>query len=198
MVGPRRRIVRLCIGVVLVLAVLSLPGCSDTLGQAREAEANGDVPTAVSLYKERLNEKPDDLEALNGVAVLLYVSGDFDGALPYQQKVVALDPSDAQTRVELGFNYLNHQNAPEKAAAVMAEAAALEPTAKNLTFLAQAQSALADSEAAESSLRRAITVDGQYAYAYKILIKLLEQQGMATEATQVRDAAVAAGVSLGK
>ncbi len=42
--------------------------------------------------------------------------------------------------MELGFNYLNHQNAPAEAVTVFQEACALEPTAQYLSFLAQAQS----------------------------------------------------------
>jgi tetratricopeptide (TPR) repeat protein len=182
--------------LVLLLLVVLLPACSDRLEQARAAEQAGQLQTAIRLYEEQLQEHPDDLQALEGIAVDLYLGGDFDGALPYQEKVVALDPGNVQTRVELGFNYLNHQNEPQRAATVMAEAAELEPSAKVFTFLAQADIGAGMVDKAEEVLRRAIAAEPAYAHSYVVLIALLEEQGRGDEAAEVRAAADTAGVKL--
>ena len=100
-----------------------------------------------------------DLGRLTEEAVALAGSGRFDEALPIQERIAALDPNDAQIRVELGFNYLNHQNNPAGAVAVFKEAVALEPSSKCMTFLAQAYIASGDSTAAETTLRQAIGAD---------------------------------------
>lgn len=184
-------------GLAVMLVALSAVSCSDgVLSQAEKADAAGDLESAVRLYSDYLSREPNDITALRGLAVDLYLMGRFSDALPYQEKVVALDSKDFQTRIELGFNYLNHQDEPGKAVAVLGEAATLEPSAKHMTFLAQAQLAAGEQEAAESTLRRAIEVDAGYGHAYVVLIGLLENQGRATEAATLREAALGAGLKI--
>lgn len=181
----------------MLCLVITLGACSDdVLTKARKAEQNGDFQTAVALYREHLAEDPENLEAVKGLAVTLYLLGDYDGALPLQEKAMALDPRDAQIRLELGFNYLNHQDDPGRAADAFAEAAALESTSKVLTFLAQAQMAAGRTTDAEVSLREAISKDDSYAHAYAVLMGLLGDQGRIAEATELKRAAEEAGVAL--
>lgn len=190
-------------GLVLVLLVLTFAlavftgACSGgTLDQARKAEQAGDTKTAVELYRQCLEEEPENLQALKGLAVHLYLLGDFDGALPMQERAVALDKKDAQIRVELAFNYLNHQDAPAKAVGALSEAAGLDPSARVVTFLAQAQIAAGWTTDAEASLREAIGADPAYGRAYAVLIGLLEDQGRASDADEVVRKAQEAGVTL--
>ncbi len=171
-------------------------GCGDDLGDARDLEKAGDWEGALAVYQRVLTERPDDVKAFSGAAVALMVLQRYEEALAYQEQVVAADPSDGQTRIELGFNYLNHQDRPSDAARVFEEAVALEPTAKNLTFLAQAQKGAGDLQSAESTLRKAIEADPTYGYAYGQLVDLLSDQGRADEATQVEEEARALGVQL--
>jgi Tfp pilus assembly protein PilF len=79
---------------------------------------------------------------------------------------------------------------------VLGEAAGLEPTAKNLTFLAQAQIGAGDQQSAEQSLRRAIKTDPQYGYAYGVLADLLVDEGRNDEAAQLKEDARARGVEV--
>ena len=137
-----------------------------------------------------------DLGRLTEEAVALAGSGRFDEALPIQERIAGLDANDAQIRVELGFNYLNHQNNPAGAVAVFKEAVALEPSSKCMTFLAQAYIASGDSTAAETTLRQAIGADKSYGHSYAVLVSLLEKQGRTAEATELREAAESAGVTL--
>ena len=152
----------------MVAVAVSVSACSNLVSQAYDAEKAGDYKTAVAVYRDRLKAEPDDLAALKGLAADLYIMGGFDDALPVQEKVVALDPKEAQTRVELGFNYLNHQHDAAKAVAVLVQAVDLEPTAKYLTFLAQAEIAAGDPGKAEDALRRAIASDKTYGHSYGV------------------------------
>lgn len=134
-----------------------------------------------------------DLDALTEQAVGLMSSGRYDDALPIQQQIAMLDPEDDQIRLELGFNYLNHQDEPALAAVAFEEAVALQQSARNETFLAQAQLAVGDEAAAEASLRKAVEIDGRYERAYAMLAELLERQGRAAEATAILEASQIAG-----
>ncbi len=181
--------------LVMVLPFFSA-GCSNELSRAAKAEQAGDLTTAVSLYRNRLEASPDDLEAIKALSAILYMEREWDEALPVQERAITLDPNEAQIRVELGFNYLNHQGQAAKAVAVLLEAAVLEPGAKHLCFLAQAQLAGDDQRAAEETLGKALAADKSYGYTYVLLIPLLERQGRTAEAAQLRAAAGDAGVAL--
>lgn len=191
---PRWLIVLLA--VTVVLAALAAGGCGGALKQAKKLESSGDWQGALAAYQRVLTDEPEDLAALSGAAVALMVLQRFDEALAYQERVVAADPHDAQTRVELGFNYLNHQDRPVDAARVLGEAVQLEPTAKFITFLGQAQVVAGDLQGAERSLRRAIEVDHQYGYAYSVLAGLLGDEGRDEEAAQLKEDAQSRGVKV--
>ena len=195
--GSWRRTAR-ALGVLLLLVfvVLSANACSNSLSEGQKAEQAGDVSSAVTLYQEWLKTHPDDLTAIKALAGIFYVERKWDQALPFQEKAVALDPKESQIRVELGFNYLNHQSKPAEAVRVMREATGLQPSAKYLSFLAQAQMAVGDDQGAEKTLRKALAADKTYPHSYTLLIPLLERQGRTAEASELRSAAEAAGVAL--
>lgn len=193
--GPVRPVVA---GLVVALMVLSVvfftAGCSGSLSEARAAEEAGDFATAATLYRDYLAENPDDLDALKQLAGILYVQRNWNEALPVQEKVAALDSNEAQIRIELGFNYLNHQSLPQEAVGVFKEACAIEATAQYLSFLAQAQMVVGDDQAAEASLRSALAADKTYPYSYALLTAVLEEQGRTFEAAELREAAESEGV----
>ncbi len=137
-----------------------------------------------------------ELDLLTDEAVALMSSGRFDEALPIQERIATLDPKDAQIRVELGFNYLSHQDRPADAVTAFEEAVELEPSAKHLTFLAQAYLGSGDPRSAEKTLMEAIEADESYGHAYAVLVSLLEEQDRRAEAAELRQAAENAGVAL--
>jgi tetratricopeptide (TPR) repeat protein len=192
----RRTYIGLLMALVLAGAVFWAGGCGGALKQAHELESAGDWEGALAAYQEVLAKAPSDVAALSGAAVALMVLQRFDEALSYQERVVAADPHDAQTRVELGFNYLNHQGRPADAVRELGEAAKLQPTAKNITFLAQAQVSAGDQAGAEQSLRRAIEADPQYEYAYSVLADLLTHEGRNDEVTRLKEDARARGLEV--
>lgn len=172
-------------------------GCgSGLLERARDLEAAGDIAGAVSAYQEVLAERPEDLQALGGGATNLLLLQRYDEALPLQERITALDPDDAQTRVELGFNYLNHQDRPADAVRAFGEAVAIDPSAKHLCFLAQAESVAGADLDAENHLRRAIDAEPSYPYSYRLLYALLIEQGRVGEATAVSEQAKKLSISV--
>lgn len=194
-VSRAHRALGAAVTTIVALSVLAV-GCSDPLADAEALALEGDLAAAESAYREILLETPNNLEVLEGLAVVLMLQQKYDEALPIQESVVAVNPEDVQTRIELGFNYLNHQDRPDDAVRVFSEAAAIDGTAKHLVFLAQAQREAGRLEDAEMSVRRAIEVDPEYSHSYAVLIRLLEQGGRSDEAADTREQAAAHGITI--
>jgi tetratricopeptide (TPR) repeat protein len=180
----------------LIVAAVVLTSCGDQLGGARALEQKGDLKGAVAAYRQALQHDPKNVAILALLGADLLLLGNYDEALPVEEQVVALDPKDVQTRVELGFNYLNHQHQPVKAVECLNQAAALQPTAKHLTFLAEAQIVAGDPSGAEQSLDKALKTDPKYPYTYFVLLSLLNSQGRANDASRLREQARLNGVDL--
>ncbi len=182
--------------MALVLLAYALSGCAEELSAARDLEAQGDLAGAVEVYRGVLREEPEDLDALRSLALDLLLLNRHDEALQVQEKIVGLDPKDSLTRVELAFNYLNHQGRSADAVVYLKQATHLESSAKNWAFLAQAQIEAGDSQGAEDSLHRSLELDPAYPLAYSVLVGLLEGQGRSEEALDVRNQATVNGVTL--
>lgn len=173
-------------------------GCSGPADQGRELEQAGDLEGAILYYEAALREDPDDVELLAALASDLALLGRHDQALPVQERVVELDHEDVQTRLELGFNYLNHQkDRAADAVRILSEAALLEPTAQHLTFKAQAQILLGDDEGAERTLLEAVESEPEYGFSYTVLHSLLVSRGAHEEAARVEDQALLHGIHIG-
>jgi len=196
--GVVRRLGRAVCLTVVGMGLLSTAawGCSDAQATADALIKRGDLAGAEAIYRELVAANSSDIEALNGLAMTLMLEHRFDEALPLEERVIAADPKDVQTRVELGFNYLNHQGRPDDAIRVLREAVVLDGSAKNLTFLAQAQEAAGATDEAEQTLRRALGVDPKYAYSYEVLIELLQKNQRSSDAAKVRDLAARNGVEI--
>jgi Tfp pilus assembly protein PilF len=189
-----RRLRQLFVMIALMVVAVILTSCGSLAAEAQSLENKGDLKGAVAVYREALRHDPNDVNVLAHLGSDLMLLGNFDEALPIQERVVALDPKDVQTRVELAFNYLNHQNQPAKAVQHLTQAVAVDPSAKNLTFLAQAQIKAGDSAGAEKNLDMALKTDPKYGFSYVVLIGLLQTQHRTDEAAQVRAQALQQGV----
>ena len=194
---PLPRSAAVWITVLIVVSLISLAAASGGEKQrARDLEAQGDLTGAVEVYRHLLGRSPDDVVVLRALALDLLLLQRYDDALSVQERIVALDPKDALTRVELAFNYLNHQERAADAVTYLTQACALEPSAKYLTFLAQAQMETGDVVGAEQNLRRGLATDPSYPHAYGVLLRLLGQEGRTQEAQALRQEAEAQGVAL--
>jgi tetratricopeptide (TPR) repeat protein len=194
--GSRNLIRGALLVVIMALLPLTAAACSERVSIAEARLMEGELVPAEMLFRETLASDPENVRALGGLALALTLQGRYDEALIQQERVIAADPADGQTRVELGFNYLNHQGRPEDAVRVLQEAVGLDPSAKNLTFLAQAQVAQGDKEGAERSLRRATETDPAYAYSYGRLVDLLGAEGREEAAREVAEQAALYGIAL--
>lgn len=190
----RARTVFAAFGVMVM--VLTIVGCDDPMGDALALEKDGNWEAALAIYDKVLANDPRDREALSGMATGLWLLGRYDEALTYQEKVVASDPDDVETRVELAFNYLNHQESAADAARVLRGAVAIERSARLLTYLGQALREAEDLRGAEDAFREAIAVDGTYGNAYHQLVRLLEEQGRSDEIASVLEEAEENGVNV--
>src|SRR5687767_7219953 len=68
------------------------PGVAEALKEAAQARDAGDVQTAADLYSAILQEAPDNIEAIAGLADLLFESGDAAAA----EAMLAKAPEDKQ------------------------------------------------------------------------------------------------------
>jgi Flp pilus assembly protein TadD len=194
----KRSVCAVLVTLISVACMVVFGGCSDKMGDALELERQGDVEGALAVYQEMLESSPNDTEALSGQAVCLILLKRYDEALTVQEHLAQLDPTDVQIRVELGFNYLNHQSRPVDAVRVLGEAVKLQPSAKNLCFMAQAQEAAADTQGAEATLRQAVASEPTYAYSYQLLAALLQNEGRSDEAEHVIQQAASLGIEVTK
>ncbi len=192
----RRTACALSVAVVAVLIMVGIGACSDPLADGWDLIQAGDMAAAVATYRESLAKNAGDVKALSGLAVALMPQGEYEEALDIQERVIIADLADVQTRMELGFNYLSHQERAIDAVRVPSEAVELDGSARNLTFLAQAQERAGQSAAAEESLRTAIQVEPSYAYPYTVLVELLQNDQRHLEAARVKDLAKQNGLSL--
>jgi len=166
--------------VVAVMGVAGMTGCGGgdpRLERARELEDSGNVEAANTLYRWILRERPDDVDVLRSLAVNLTMAQRFDEALPYLLKTVRLDDQDARTRVDLAFNYLNHQGAPDSAVKWLEEAVEIEGTAKYKTFLAQALLEAGQRGSAVAVLREVVREAPEYGRAQDLLERVKSGAG---------------------
>ncbi len=177
--GQKRSIVPLAglLAAILVLTVIFAhrAGANDFHPQVREGHAlsiEGKLEEANRMYSARLSTDKNDIAAVRGMAVNLFLMRRYDQALPFQQLVVKLDDRDAQTRVELGLNYLVHQDEPLEATFVLREAATIDPSPRNRTLLAKALVAAGDPPAAVYQLRSVLASAPEYDYARQTLVQL--------------------------
>ena len=189
-----RRLRRLFVIMALMVVAVILTSCGSLAAEAQSLESKGDLKGAVAVYREALQHNPNNVEVLAPLGADLMLLGDFNEALPIQERVVALDPKDVQTRLELAFNYLNHQKQPAKAVEHLTQAVAIDPSAKNLTFLSQAQIQVGDLAGAEKSLNKALKTDPKYGFSYVVLVGLLQKEHRTNDAAQVRAQALQQGV----
>lgn len=166
------------------------------MAEALALEKGGDWDGALEVYQRVLKEKPGDLGAMTGMATGLWLTGRYDDALAFQEAVVAANPQDIQTTLELAFNYLNHQGRPRDAVDLLEEASSLEYSGRILTYLGLARREAGDLSGAEESFREAIAAEPTYGLAYHELVRLLEQQGRTEEAAVVRAEASKNGVEV--
>lgn len=92
--------------LTLALAVLGLAGCVTAYGEGRRALGQGRYTDAATHFEEALARDPERLDALTGLGVARYKTGDFDEAIDRLGRAVSRDPRLATARLYLGLAHL--------------------------------------------------------------------------------------------
>jgi putative thioredoxin len=159
---------------------------ADALAAAAEARQTGDAQTAADIYAAVLEQAPDNLDAIAGLAELLFEAGDTAAA----GEVLARAPDDAKANQALAG--IRSKIALAAAAAEVGDAAELErrlaanPKDHEARFdLAMVQNARGDRMAAADNLLEIVKADRTWRDdgARAQLLKFFEAWGMTDEAT---------------
>ncbi len=166
-------------GVCLLLVCGSLSGCTwvrKWLGpspekshrlaeEARQAEEAGQIPQAVVLLEEALEETPNDPYLHRELARLLLGRQDFYAAAEHLEQAVEQNPDDVEANVELAKLYIEHQ---QPAAAAERLDAALQNDPKHLAALllrAKLAEHLQDPQTAIETYHRLLNCDPHHVEA---------------------------------
>ncbi len=81
---------------------------SDSLfNKARQLQYEGQLPQAISLYEQIINDKPDHYQALSYAGLAYAQSGDMNQAIVYMQKALHHNPTDPSLYNNLANAYRN-------------------------------------------------------------------------------------------
>ena len=79
----------------------------------RAAEADNDLTSAISYYKQALLLDPDNVALQQNIMLSLIAKGDFDAALPYAEKLKAVPEIEKFSRVALAIADFRKDNYKE-------------------------------------------------------------------------------------
>ncbi len=178
---------RLRWGLCSLLVCCSLSGCtwvrkylgpspekSHRLAEAaRGAEEAGNVPQAVALLEEALEETPNDPHLHRELARLMLSRQNYPAAVEHLEQAVEHNPDDMEANVELAKLYIEHQQ-PEAAAERLD--AALQNDPKHTTALllrAKLAERLNDPQTAIETYHRVLCCDPNHVEA-RLRIALLQ------------------------
>ncbi|MEM7467401.1 MAG: tetratricopeptide repeat protein [Pseudomonadota bacterium] len=102
-----------------------------TMVDARKALDNGDPATAISKLNKLVQENPDFAEAWNQRAIVLYLTGDFEGSLNDVNRTVALEPNHFGAYSGMGQCYIRLDE-PERALEAFETALEIHPWLGNV------------------------------------------------------------------
>ena len=163
-----------------------LPEIAEALAAAKQARETGDPQTAADIFDAVLQEHPDNVEAIAGLADLLFEAGDAAGA----EEVLARAPADKQEAPAIAAVKTRIRLAAEAAGlgdpAVFEKRLAENPGDHQARFdLAMVQNAEGKRQEAADNLLAIVKADRTWNDdgARAQLLKFFEAWGMADEAT---------------
>jgi tetratricopeptide (TPR) repeat protein len=148
------------------LAAPMPPEVTALITEARDQFVRGNFAGAEELYEKFVELQPNNVVALANLGVSQFRQGKLTAAQLALEKALAVDPKDAFTLTTLGAVMIE-QNRIEDAIGYLERANGSQADdAITLNYLGVASSQLGQFGKAEQSLRRAITVNPEYAEAH--------------------------------
>jgi Tfp pilus assembly protein PilF len=148
------------------LAAPMPPEVTALITEARDQFVRGNFAGAEELYQKFVELQPNNVVALANLGVSQFRQGKLTAAQLALEKALAVDPKDAFTLTTLGAVMIE-QNRIEDAIGYLERANGSQADdAITLNYLGVASSQLGQFGKAEQSLRRAITVNTEYAEAH--------------------------------
>ena len=142
------------------------PEVTALITEARDQFVRGNFAAAEDLYQKYVELQPNNVVALANLGVSQFRQGKLTAAQLALEKALAVDPKDAFTLTTLGAVMIE-QNRIEDAIGYLERANTSQADdAITLNYLGVASSQLGQFGKAEQSLRRAITVNPEYAEAH--------------------------------
>lgn len=136
------------------------------IGEAREQFVRGNFAAAEKLYQQFVELQPNSVIALANLGVTQFRQGKLTAAQLALEKATAANPNDAFSLTTLGAVMIE-QNRIEDSIGYLERASAVVPDDPiTLNYLGVAASQLGQFGKAEQSLRRAISVNPEYAEAH--------------------------------
>ncbi len=127
---------------------------------------------AAAGYRDCIESRPYDINALTHLGVSLAASGNLSGAIDAFRRVVAIDPSNGEALRNLAIALLDHGDIAE-AAQHAAEAVALEPLNPAAhDVLGRSAAAQGRLDAAAAEFEKALQIDPNYSDARQDLDRL--------------------------
>ncbi|MGF1657318.1 MAG: tetratricopeptide repeat protein [Verrucomicrobiales bacterium] len=136
------------------------------LERAESALGGGDLPAAITLYREALELSPDHAPTLTNLGIALFQSNEVEPAVESLKAAVRAGFDDARAWISLGIVYFESQQWTA-AHAALAQAVYLAPNdARAHHYLGLTFAAKGWSVAAEKCMVQAVTIDPQYRVAH--------------------------------
>jgi cytochrome c-type biogenesis protein CcmH/NrfG len=159
---------------------------SDAFSCANEnTVATADTPEArIAAFEQRLQQDPNDVEALLGLATIYQNDGQLTVAAGYLEQVIVIDPSQKDIYLRLANIYLNNDVLDyDKAKTVLIKLTSLDPNNPDVYLkLGIAQRELGETEAAILAWQRYLQLDpnGDMADVIREQIDALSKKGTTT------------------
>ena len=99
--------------------------------RGQQALGEGDHKEAATLFRRALLKNKDDIEALRGLAAVLFVSKKYDDAAAEFERLAKLQPDDPQVVVRLAQSY-EQVGKPEQAEKILESFLATHPDAQQV------------------------------------------------------------------
>lgn len=163
---------------------------SESLAIAFQHHQAGRLPEAEEIYRQVLQQQPNQVDALQLLGVIVHQSGQLEEAIAYYRQALARNPALSQVHSNLGIA-LRQKGLLEEAILHYQQAVTLQPNSAEFHYnLGIALSDQGELEEATQSYHRATALKPNYAAAHNNLGYVLHQLGQQQEAIACYNKAV--------